>query len=110
MGHAFIFCSKIKNTRVDDLLALLNTVKEHIKDPTITDIVEKQGQSIISLFPIDKLLCKLLFVFIKYILKLSKFLFQFNLFIKTLLLLIVCLQLMKLKKLLLLICNTINNL
>lgn len=61
MGHAFVFCSKGNDTHVDELIALLNNVKEHIKDPSITDIVEKQEKSLISLFPIEKLLCKYYF-------------------------------------------------
>lgn len=61
MGHAFIFCSKLSDKRIDDLITLLKNIKEYIKDPSITDIVEKQGQSLISLFQIEKLMCKLLF-------------------------------------------------
>lgn len=61
MGHAFVFCSKVNDKHVDDLIALLNKLKEHIKDPSITDIVEKQEQSLISFFPIKKLICKLYF-------------------------------------------------
>lgn len=59
MGHAFVFCSKLKDNHVDNLIALLYQVKDHIKDPSITDIVERQGKSLISLFPIEKLMCKL---------------------------------------------------
>jgi len=61
IGHAFVLCSKINNKRVDDLITLLRDVKEHIKDLTITEIVEKQEQSLIAFFPIQKLMCKLLF-------------------------------------------------
>lgn len=61
MGHAFIFCSKLSDKRTDDLITLLKNIKEYIKDPSITDIVEKQGQSLISLFKIEKLMCKSLF-------------------------------------------------
>lgn len=60
MGHAFVFCSKVNDKRIDDLITLLYNVKEHIKDPSITDIVEKQGKSLISFFPITKLMCKLM--------------------------------------------------
>ncbi|CAI6369395.1 unnamed protein product [Macrosiphum euphorbiae] len=56
MGHAFVFCSKVNDKHVDDLITLLNKLKEHIKDPSITDIVEKQEQSLISFFPIKKLI------------------------------------------------------
>lgn len=58
MGHAFVFCSKLDDKHFDDFIALLNNIKEHMKDPSITDIVEKQGQSLISFFPIEKLICK----------------------------------------------------
>jgi len=61
MGHAFLFCSKSNDKSVDELIALLKCIKEHIKDPSIKDIAEKQGQSLISFFPIEKLLCKFLF-------------------------------------------------
>jgi len=67
IGHAFVLCSKINDKRVDGLITLLQDVKEHIKDLTITEIVEKQGQSLISFFPIQKLMCKLLFSFIHFI-------------------------------------------
>jgi len=63
MGHAFVFCSKVNDTHVDDLITLLKKLKEHIKDPSITDIVEKQEQSLISFFPIKKLICKLYFFY-----------------------------------------------
>ncbi|XP_022172751.1 cap-specific mRNA (nucleoside-2'-O-)-methyltransferase 2-like [Myzus persicae] len=56
MGHAFVFCSKVNDKHVDDLMALLKKLKEHIKDPSIKDIVEKQEQSLISFFPIKKLM------------------------------------------------------
>ncbi|VVC25401.1 Ribosomal RNA methyltransferase FtsJ domain,Adrift-type ribose 2-O-methyltransferase domain,S- [Cinara cedri] len=55
MGHAFVF-SKLKGTHIDNLITLLYQIKEHIKDPSITDIVEKQGKSLISFFPIEKLM------------------------------------------------------
>lgn len=61
MGHAFVFCSKVNDTHVDELIALLINIKEYIKDPSITDILEKQEQSLISFFPIEKLMCKLFF-------------------------------------------------
>lgn len=60
MGHAFVFCSKVKDVHKDDLMTLLYNVKEHIKDPSVTDIVEKQSQSLVSFFPIEKLMCKLI--------------------------------------------------
>jgi len=62
MGHAFVFCSKVNDKHVDDLIALLKKLKEHIKDPSIIDIVEKQEQSLISCFPIKTLMCKLFFI------------------------------------------------
>jgi len=62
MGHAFVFCSKVNDKHVDDLITLLKQLKEHIKDPSITDIVEKQEQSLISFFPIKKLICKFYFL------------------------------------------------
>lgn len=58
MGHAFVFISKANDKHVGDLISLLKNIKEYIKDPSITDIVEKQGQSLISFFPIEKLMCK----------------------------------------------------
>jgi len=58
MGHAFVFCSKVNDKNVDDLIALLKELKKHIKDPSIIDIVVKQEQSLISFFPIKKLMCK----------------------------------------------------
>lgn len=58
MGHGFVFCSKLDDKHVGDFISLLNNIKEHMKDPSITDIVEKQGQSLISFFPIEKLMCK----------------------------------------------------
>jgi len=62
MGHAFVFCSKMNNNRVDGLIDLLWKVKDHIKDHiSITEIVDKQQQSLISFFPIEKLMCKLFF-------------------------------------------------
>lgn len=63
MGHAFVFCSKLNSEFVDDLITLLKNVKEHIKDPSVTDIVENQGQSLISFYSIEKLMCKLLLKF-----------------------------------------------
>lgn len=60
MGHAFVFCSKVNDKNVDDLMALLIDVKKHIKDPSVTDIVEKQELSLLSLYPIEKLLCELI--------------------------------------------------
>ncbi|XP_050428080.1 cap-specific mRNA (nucleoside-2'-O-)-methyltransferase 2-like [Adelges cooleyi] len=56
MGHALIFCSKKTNQYACDWLALLKEIKDHIKDPTIADVVEKQGKSLISCFTIDKLI------------------------------------------------------
>ncbi|XP_025407467.1 cap-specific mRNA (nucleoside-2'-O-)-methyltransferase 2-like [Sipha flava] len=56
MGHAFVFCSKINGKSIDDLMSVLYNVKEHIKDLNITEIMEKQGQSLLSFFPIDKLM------------------------------------------------------
>jgi hypothetical protein len=61
MGHAFVFCSKINGKSTDDLMSMLYNVKEHIKDLNITEIMEKQGQSLLSFLPIDKLMCKFLF-------------------------------------------------
>jgi len=61
MGHAFVFCSKVSDKHVDELITLLMKLKEYIKDPSIIDIVEKQEQSLISFFPIQKLMCKLYF-------------------------------------------------
>lgn len=63
MGHAFVFCSKVNDSHVDDLITLLKNIKEHIKDPSIIDIVEKQEQSLVSFFPIQKLMCKFLFLY-----------------------------------------------
>lgn len=65
MGHAFVFLSKVNDKHVDDLISLLRNVKEHIKDPSITDIVKNQEQSLISFFPIEKLMCKLIFDLVK---------------------------------------------
>jgi hypothetical protein len=59
MGHAFIFCSKKNDKFIDDLISILSYVKTHIKNLNITEIVEKQGKSLLSFFPIDKLMCKL---------------------------------------------------
>ncbi|XP_025423734.1 uncharacterized protein LOC112693059 [Sipha flava] len=56
MGHAFVFCSKLNGKSTDDLMSVLSNVKEHIKDLNITEILEKQGQSLLSFFPIDKLM------------------------------------------------------
>jgi hypothetical protein len=61
MGHAFVFSSKINDKSIDDLMSVLYNVKDHIKDLNITEILEKQGQSLLSFFPIDKLICKFLF-------------------------------------------------
>lgn len=66
MGHAFVFSSKINNDDITDgLIDLLWNVKDHIKDPSITEIIEKQEQSLISIFPIDKLMCKPFSKFVK---------------------------------------------
>lgn len=65
IGHAFVFCSKLNNQQVDGLITLLQDIKDNIKDPSITEIFEQQGQSLISFFPIKKLMCKLLFMFAK---------------------------------------------
>jgi hypothetical protein len=46
---------------IDDLMSVLYNVQEHIKDLNITEIMENQGQSLLSFFPIDKLMCKFLF-------------------------------------------------
>jgi hypothetical protein len=59
MGHAFIFCSKMNDKCIDDLISMLYDVKAHIKNLNITEIVEKQGKSLLSFIPIDKLMCKL---------------------------------------------------
>lgn len=64
MGHAFVFCSKVNDKHVDELIALLKKLKEHIKDPSIIDIVEKQEQSLISFIPIKKVMCKLYLCYI----------------------------------------------
>jgi hypothetical protein len=49
-GHAFVFCSKLNGKSIDDLMSVLYNVKEHIKDLNITEILEKQGQSLQFLF------------------------------------------------------------
>ena len=59
MGHAFVFCSKLNGKSTDDLMSVLSNVKEHIKDLNITEILENLGKSLLSFFPIDKLMCKL---------------------------------------------------
>lgn len=59
MGHAFLFHSKLNDKHLDNLITLLYQIKDHVKDPSITDIVENQGTSLISFFPIEKLMCKL---------------------------------------------------
>jgi hypothetical protein len=63
MGHAFVFCSKLNGKSIDDLMSVLYSVKEHIKNLNITEIMEMQGQSLLSFFPIDKLMCKFLIFF-----------------------------------------------
>jgi hypothetical protein len=62
MGHAFVFCAKLNGKSIDNLISVLTNVKEHIKDLNITEILENQGQSLLSFFPIDKLMCKFLFL------------------------------------------------
>jgi hypothetical protein len=61
MGHAFVFCSKLNGKSIDDLMSVFSNVKEHIKDLNNTEILEKQSQSLLSFFPIGKLMCKFLF-------------------------------------------------
>ncbi|XP_025412444.1 uncharacterized protein LOC112684930 [Sipha flava] len=56
MGHAFVFCSKLNGKSIDDLMSVFSNVKEHIKDLNNTEILEKQGQSLLSFFPIGKLM------------------------------------------------------
>ncbi|XP_025415255.1 cap-specific mRNA (nucleoside-2'-O-)-methyltransferase 2-like [Sipha flava] len=56
MGHAFVFCAKLNGKSIDNLISVLTNVKEHIKDLNITEILENQGQSLLSFFPIDKLM------------------------------------------------------
>jgi hypothetical protein len=60
MGHTFVFCSKFNGKNINDLISILSYVKKHIKDLNITEILEKQGQSLLSFFPIDKLMGKFL--------------------------------------------------
>ncbi|XP_050533792.1 cap-specific mRNA (nucleoside-2'-O-)-methyltransferase 2-like [Daktulosphaira vitifoliae] len=56
MGHSFIFCSKKVDKTASDWMSLLKEIVGYIKDPNISEILEKQGKSLISFFPINTLI------------------------------------------------------
>jgi hypothetical protein len=59
MGHVFIFCSKMNDKFIDNLISIFYYVKAHMRNLNITEILENLGKSLLSFFPIDKLMCKL---------------------------------------------------